>query len=365
MLNLEETNFEMKRRQGEEEPARHIFLVDAVLRNHQFTLEEVNFLKQINLESVVSRNTWGVLHEALVREALTNLKEDTMVTTVQSKTFPLIAADWRPQLRSVFDLTNRKITSTKQWELSEFFPSLKTLTPGQETVKVTDCTYPGAKKPLRLLSSLFCLNIAGQNHISIFFAELIMEALNGQAVDWPAEFYEEFMEEIIKLHRKHSQTMVRVTRTTIGPHLTLLIKAAGVMNVPQEIEAGFRKAKPSAPPEPTTQPKKGKYTKAPPPPPTLHSTVRVAQPGPDKAKDPSTCATPPVSETPRSMVIETEEPWQAPEAVPNIVRQVKQVHRRLENLLATLANKAPPRLLRELDSQFYKTQREATLHKDT
>lgn len=192
VLNLKETDFEMKRRQGEEEHARYIFVVDTVLRNHLFTLEEVNFLKQINLETFVTRNTWGVLHEALVRKALTNLKEDTMITTVQGKTFPLIATDWRPQMRSVFELTNWKITSTKQWELSELFPSLETLAPGQEIVKVTDCTYPGAKKPLRLLSSLFCLNTAGQNHISVLFAELIQVALNGQAVDWPGEFYQEF-----------------------------------------------------------------------------------------------------------------------------------------------------------------------------
>lgn len=83
----------MKRRQGEEEPERYIFVVDVVLKNHQFSLEEVKFLKQVNLEGFVTKITWGVMHEALVREPLTNLKEQTMLTTVQSKTIPILASD--------------------------------------------------------------------------------------------------------------------------------------------------------------------------------------------------------------------------------------------------------------------------------
>lgn len=37
----------------------------------------------------------------------------------------------------------------------------------------------------------------------------------------------------------------------------------------------------------------------------------------------------------------------------------------MENLLTTLASKAPPKLLRELNSQFYKIQREAVMQEDT
>ena len=46
----------MKRKQGEEQPERYIFIVDAILRNHQFTLEEVKFLKQINLDGFVTQS---------------------------------------------------------------------------------------------------------------------------------------------------------------------------------------------------------------------------------------------------------------------------------------------------------------------
>jgi hypothetical protein len=66
VINIKESDFiKMKRRQEEEEPRRYIFVVDAVLRNQQFTLEKVQFLKQINLEGFVTKITWGVLHEVL------------------------------------------------------------------------------------------------------------------------------------------------------------------------------------------------------------------------------------------------------------------------------------------------------------
>lgn len=229
---------------------------------------------------------------------------------------------------------------------------------------MTDCLYPGAKKPLIILSYLFCLNTTGQNYISIPFAELILAALNGQAVDWLEEFYQELREEVLKLHHKHSQNMVKVVRTTIGPHLTLMIKAAGAMNLQHEIEARFHMAKPFCTSEPSIQPKKRRYTKKPMPPPTLHSRIRVVQPKVDQ-KRASTSAPEQALETPRSVVVETEEPWQVPNDIPNIVQQISQAHRRLENLLVTLSSKAPPKLMQNLDSQFYKVQREAFLHQGT
>ena len=367
VTEIKESDFaeSMKRKQGEEEPERYLFVVDFLLRNHEFSLEENKFLQQINLEGFILQITWGVLHEPLIREALAHLQEDSMLTTVQKKEFPLVAADWRSQFQDIFRLTKRRMKASTQWKLFELFPSLKTANEGRETVKVTDCTYPGAKKPLRFLSSLFCLNTTGQNYISVSFAELILAALNGQPVDWPEEFYHEFRRELVKLHKKHTQNSVKVERTAIGPHITLMIKAAGIMNLPQEIEAGFHTAKSFTASESNPHPKKRKYTKAPLPPPALHSTVRVMQSGPDRQKDPSTSAPPSVSDTPRSVVIELDEPWQAPEAIPNIIEQVKQAHRRLENLLTTLASKAPPKLLRALDSQFYKIQRETVLQEDT
>lgn len=178
------------------------------------------------------------------------------------------------RLRETFELTNRKGVSTKQWELSELFPSLKTTAEGQETVKVSDCSYPGAKKPLRILSSLFCLNITSQIHISIPFAELVLATLNGHTIDWTEEFYQEFRDEVLKLHHKHSQTVVKMVRTTIGPHLTLLIKAAGAMDLRHEIEAGFHVVKTFG----TNLPKRRRHTEIPMPPSCLQSKFQVVHP---------------------------------------------------------------------------------------
>lgn len=127
---------DMKRKHGDEQPERYIFVVDAVVKHHQFSKEEIKFLKQINLDGFVARVSWGVLHEALVREAVANLEETTMSTTVQGKQLTLLKPDWRAQLQDTFQFTTRKVTTTKHWEMTDFFPSLKNATDGQETVKV-------------------------------------------------------------------------------------------------------------------------------------------------------------------------------------------------------------------------------------
>ena len=358
---IEESSFvnEMKRKHADAQPARYIFVVDAVLRHHEFTLEEAKFLKQVNFDGFVNKVTWKVLHEALVREAIANLNTTDMTTTVQGKTFPLLAAQWKDQLRDIFEFTTRKATSTKKWELTELFPSLKEAAPGRETVKVSDCTYPGAEKPLRILSSLFCLNTTGQDHISISFAELIMAALNGNTIDWVEEFHQELQDEIVKLHQKHTQNPVKVERTAIGPHLTLILKAAGVMNLRHAAEAGFHTPSPSS----ASKPHKKRCKDAPKPPSNSKSTVRVVPAKViDLEQESSEPAPPPQSsEVPQSTVYETEEPWQVPKEVPNLVQQISQTHRRLENLLTKLSSKAPPRLMRNVDHQFYKLQRETVL----
>ena len=200
--------------------------MDTLLKHHQFSLEEVKFLKNVNLDGFVTRVTWGVLHEELVREAGENLQVQFMLTTVQEHTFPLLAPKWRDHMQDVFEITSHKGSSNKQWELSDLFPSLKTTTSNQDMVKVSDCTYPGAKTPFKILSFLFCLNTTAQNYISIPFAELLLAALNGHQVDWPEEFYQRLHEEVTKLHYKHLKFLVKAVRTNIGPHITLLIKEA-------------------------------------------------------------------------------------------------------------------------------------------
>lgn len=68
----------------------------------------------------------------------------------------------------------------------------------------------------------------------------MVSALNGQEVDWPQEFYHEITEEVLTLHNKHLDAKVKVEKTSIGPHLTLILKARGIHNIKEELEAGYR-----------------------------------------------------------------------------------------------------------------------------
>lgn len=109
---------DMKRKQGDEQPERYIFVVDAIVKHHQFSKKEIKFLKQINLDGFMARVSWGVLHEALVREAVANLEEATMNTTVRGKKLTLLQSNWRAQFQDTFELTTRKVPATKQWEMT-------------------------------------------------------------------------------------------------------------------------------------------------------------------------------------------------------------------------------------------------------
>lgn len=62
------------------------------------------------------------------------------------------------------------------------------------------------------------------------------------------------------------------------------------------------------------------------------------------------------------VVLETPEKRQVPNALPPMVAQICQTHRRLENLLFSFASKAPQGLVNRVNDKFFKIQREAILH---
>lgn len=85
----------MKRRQGEEEPERYLFVVDTLLKNHEFSLEEVNFLRQLRRfrdQNHVGCVTWNLDSWGVSQPVGRNY-----VDYMQEKAIPLIAADWRTQ----------------------------------------------------------------------------------------------------------------------------------------------------------------------------------------------------------------------------------------------------------------------------
>ena len=112
------------------------------------------------------------------------------------------------------------------------------------------------------MSSLFCLNPTHQIHITLPFVEMIVSALNDRETDWPQEFYHELPEEITTLHNKHLAAKVKVEKTSIGPHLTLILRAEGVLNIKEELEAGYRSEKALTLDEQTPKSKKSKTKEA-------------------------------------------------------------------------------------------------------
>ena len=216
-----------------------IFHMDAAYRGIQFGKEELTFLRKLRLEQFLCHVPWGVVHPIRATEAIDTLQEDTLQVTLKGETLPLFSENWRKLFLKVFHLSPKDPTQGETWELHELFPSLRTMQKGQATVKIGDCQISGSKKPLRLLSSFFCLNTASQYSITIHFAKLVVAAVNGQAVDWPLEFFDEFKAEVITLHRHQQEDKAKVVKTAIGPHLTLLIEEANFLGSQERKTAGF------------------------------------------------------------------------------------------------------------------------------
>ena len=360
----------MKRGPEAGQEVLYAFSIDPALK-YQLTPGERDFLKKLNLEDFISSNSWGVLHSQLVTEAIAALELDTFLTTVKGEKVQLIAQDWREQFKRTFHLTKKEVQPvTKQWQLTELFPTLKA-NPESDTVRISDCQHPGARRPLRLLSSIFCLNPTHQNHITLAFVEMIVAALNGQEADWPQEFYHEITEELTTLHNKHLAKKVKVEKTSIGPHLTLILKAGGMLNIREELEAGYRSEKALTLEEQRPTPKKSKTLDAERLPET-QTTIRLKPPRQEATTTEPRETAPVYSVTTqptaapsaapaRGIILETTEPRQPPKVLPAMVEQICQAHRRLENLLFSFIAKAPPKLVNHLNNEFFKVQRTATL----
>ena len=362
----------MKRGLEAEHTELYVFSTNADL-NYKLTPEERGFLNALHLEDFVTSVSWGVLHPQLVKEAIASLEPTTLMTTIKGESRAIIAKKWREQFQRVFHLTTKQAQPvSKKWKLSELFPTLKEELGRQETVRISDCQYPGSKRPLRLLSSLLGLNPTHQHHIATSFAKHILAALNGEAVDWPQEFYCELTEELLALHAKHRATRVKTGKTSIGPHITLILRAAGVLNIREELEAGYRTSKALTIAEQVPQPKrkKSQAVRAP------GSQLRISIPkSPNLDMEEGLRST----QTPTAQVYstmpqveETEEelpekevilePQALPRSVPPMLDQICQAHRRLENLLVTFTTKAPTRFVNQMNAEFFRLQREEILH---
>ena len=216
------------------------FPTDAALRNHKLMKDELEFLKSIGLECFLTKVPWGVLHEALATEVILTFQKDGFTVLANGHKVPILHRHWRDQMLKVFELKAKgySVVSHK-WTLSELFPSITTLPRGMSNVKVNDCQCPCSKKPLGLLRSVFCLNATNQYPTSIEFATTILQALKGEAIDWPYEFYQELKDELIDLSQKAREDKAKVIKFVIGPHNTILTHAADKLNTCQATQEWF------------------------------------------------------------------------------------------------------------------------------
>ena len=207
----------------------------------------------------------------------------------------------------------------------------------------------------------------------------MVAALNGKAVDWPQQFYRELTGELSTLHTKHGASHVKLSKTTIGPHITLILRAAKVLDIREEFEAGYRTPKALTITEQAPLPtrKKAKAQKGAgtqpnarvPTPPNLGSTEAQGPPHTPTAPIYAAIlqAAKQVKDTPqRGRSLPTTEHTKPPKILPPMVEQICQGNRRLENLLVSFTSKAPKKFINQMNSELFKFQREETLiqHKD-
>ena len=337
------------------------FHMDAAYRSTQFGKEELTFLRKLRLEQFLCQVPWGVVHPVRAMEAINSLQENTLQVTLKGETLPLFSENWRALFLKIFHLSPKGHSQGETWELHELFPSLKTMQKGQVAVKISDCQIAGSKKPLRLLNSFFCLNTASQYSITIHFAKLVLAAMNGQAVDWPLEFFDEFKVEVITLHRHQQEDKAKVIRTAIGPHLTLLIEEANFLGTQERRTAGFGTPTGLTMTEraPLARKRKlGEESRTG----KLDTVVRVTQhhPHPSKGKAPAIQDGEGEGEPPKRRIIQAAEKWQVPDDTSTMINQICFAHRRLEQLLITFTSKAGPEFVRKMDDEFQKLQAEAT-----
>ena len=326
--------------------------MDVALK-YQLTPGERQFLKKLNLEDFVASNPWGVLHSALVIEAIALVYPKTWVTTIKGEVVALLSKKWRKQFQRVFHLTRKEATSvTKVWQLVDLFPKVKDTS--KETVRISECQHPVARRPLRLLSTFFCLNSTHQSHITVAFMDVVLAAINGQKVDWPQEFHNQLTMEILNLHKKHTTPKVKIEKTSIGSHVSIILKEAGNFDIKEEMEARYKSLT-----QKQRDPRGKRSSRLHQHKLIRHHKQKIIPSHRGLQSDPK--ATNPTKTPKTGVVIEDLKAWQPPNPLPTMVEHICQVHRRLENLLIAFTSKAPKKFVEKMNEEFFRIQRQADL----
>lgn len=204
--------------------------------------QEETFLQLIGLDRFVTRVTWEMMNAPVVRDVIKNLNTDTMESVLNGQVFPIFSKDWRNRMRVVFYLTTFSATreaGTPKVTAAKLFPSFtEKVKTKSGTCKVTECTVPEAKRPLRFFTSLLLLKTTTHAIPCQYIAHLV-DALNGTLVDWPEIFKGIIEVELKCLKEELFKEKSALIKSMVGPTLTMLLMAEGLLIVQQEMDAGF------------------------------------------------------------------------------------------------------------------------------
>ena len=219
-----------------------VFSTDMAALDFEPNREEETFLQIIGLDRFITRVTWEILNEQVVREVIANLNTETMETKLNGQIIPIFSKTWRQKMKAVFYLNTfiaKREPGTPRVHAADIFPNIKEKMRNKlGTCKINDCTIPEARKPLKFFNSLFLLRTSPTT-ISCTAVAHIQDALNGKEVDWPALFLEHIKLELIALKEGLFKDRNTSMRTLVGPPLTMLLINEGFLTVQQEISAGI------------------------------------------------------------------------------------------------------------------------------
>ena len=217
-----------------------VFSTEMAALDFEPNREEETFLQLIGLNRFVTRVTWEILNEQVVREVIANLNIETMETKLNGQMIPVFSKGWRQKMKAVFYLNTflaKREPGTPRVHAADIFPNIKDKMRSKlGTCKINDCTIPEVRKPLKFFNSLFLLKTSATT-ISCTAVAHIQDALNEKKVNWPALFFEYIKLELISLEEGLFKDRNTGMRTLVGPPLTMLLISEGFLTVQQEIEA--------------------------------------------------------------------------------------------------------------------------------
>lgn len=219
-----------------------VFSTEMAALDYEPTHEEETFLHLIGLDRFITRVTWEIMNTLVVQEIIANLDLNTMESALNSQRFPIFPKDWKNKMRVVFYITTflaRREPGTPKVRATDIFPSYNEKVQSKAGMcKLSECTIQEAKRPLRFFNSLFLLRTTA-NTISCPVVIHITDALNGKQVDWLEIFRDILISELKSIKEELFKDKTTGMKSMIGPPLTMLLIAEGLLTVPQEIEAGI------------------------------------------------------------------------------------------------------------------------------